>query len=131
MASVLAADPVRDVAVLWIDPKVVTSVRPVPLGCAQATKPPVVDGQELFTIGAPLRGQKGMTSGTVSQLEPHAIVSDFILTLGSAGGPVFTAGGGVIGLTSIVDDDDGAGVGTPGSSGSTMRATSSRTRRKR
>ena len=34
-ASVLAADPVRDVAVLWIDPKVAASVRPVPLGCAQ------------------------------------------------------------------------------------------------
>src|ERR1700682_97743 len=40
-ASVLAADPVRDVAVLWIDPKVVAAFRSVPLGCAQATKPPV------------------------------------------------------------------------------------------
>ena len=35
-ASVLAADPARDVAVLWIDPKVAASVRPVPLGCASA-----------------------------------------------------------------------------------------------
>jgi S1-C subfamily serine protease len=103
-ASVLAADPVRDVAVLWIDPRVAASVRSVPLGCAQAAKPPVVDGQELFTIGAPLREQKGMTSGTVSRVEPHAIVSDFRLASGSAGGPVFTAGGGVVGITSIVDD---------------------------
>jgi hypothetical protein len=63
-----------------------------------------VDGQELFTIGAPLREQKGMTSGTVSRVEPHAIVSDFRLASGSAGGPVFTAGGGVVGITSIVDD---------------------------
>src|SRR5947207_778975 len=92
-ASVLAADPVRDVAVLRIDPKVAASVRPVPLGCAQAAKPPVVEGQELFTIGAPLREQKDMTSGTVSQVEPHSIVSDFRLASGSAGGPVFTAGG--------------------------------------
>jgi S1-C subfamily serine protease len=103
-ASVLAADPVRDVAVLWIDPRVAASLRSVPLGCAQAAKPPVVDGQELFTIGAPLREQKGMTSGTVSRVEPHAIVSDFRLASGSAGGPVFTAGGGVVGITSIVDD---------------------------
>jgi S1-C subfamily serine protease len=103
-ARVLAVDPVRDVAVLWIDPKVVASVRPVPLGCAQAAKPPVVDGQELFTIGAPLREQKGMTSGRVSHVEPHAIVSDFILAPGSAGGPVFTAGGGVVGITSVADD---------------------------
>ena len=105
-ASVLAADPVRDVAVLWIDPRVAASLRPVPLGCAQAAKPPVVDGQELFTIGAPLREQKGMTSGTVSRVEPHAIVADFRLAPGSAGGPVFTAGGGVVGITSIVDDKD-------------------------
>jgi len=103
-ASVLAADPVRDVAVLWIDPKVAASVRPVPLGCAQASKPPVVDGQELFTIGAPLREQKGMTSGTVSRVESHAIVSDFRLASGSAGGPVFTAGGSVVGITSIMDE---------------------------
>ena len=56
--GVLAADPARDVAVLWIDPKVAASVRPVPLGCAQAAKPAVVDGQEIFTIGAPLREEK-------------------------------------------------------------------------
>ncbi len=103
-ASVLAADPVRDVAVLWIDPRVVASSRPVPLGCAEAATPPVVDGQKLFAIGAPLREQKGITSGTVSRVEPHAILSDFWLTSGSAGGPVFTAGGSVVGITSIVDD---------------------------
>jgi S1-C subfamily serine protease len=103
-ARVLAADPVRDVAVLWIDPGVAASLRPVPLGCAQAAKPPVVEGQELFTIDAPLRVQKGMSSGTASRVDPHAIVSDFRLASGSEGGPVFTAGGGVVGITSIGDD---------------------------
>ena len=110
-ASVLAADPVRDVAVLWIDPRAAASMRSVPLGCAQAAKPPVVDGQELFTIGAPLREQKSMTSGTVSRVEPHAIVADFRLAPGSAGGPVFTAGGGVVGITSIVDDKSESRLG--------------------
>jgi S1-C subfamily serine protease len=102
-ARVLAADPVRDVAVLWIDPTVVASLRSVPLGCADAAAPPVVDGQEIFTIGAPLRGPKRMTPGTVSRVEPHAITSDLGLASGSAGGPVFTAGGGVVGITSVVD----------------------------
>ena len=105
-ARVLAVDPVRDVAVLWIDPKVAASVRPVPLGCGQAAKPSVADGQALFTISAPLREQKGMTSGTVSRVEPHSIESDFGLAPGSAGGPVFTAGGGVVGITSVVDNKD-------------------------
>jgi S1-C subfamily serine protease len=103
-ASVLAADSVRDVAVLWIDPRVAASMRSVPLGCAQAARPPVMDGQELFTIGSPLGEQKDMTSGTVSRVEPHAILTDLRLASGSSGGPVFTAGGGVVGLTSIVDD---------------------------
>src|SRR5204862_4105541 len=78
-ASILVADPMRDVAVLWIDPRVAAALRPVPLGCAQAAKPPdiVHAGQELFTIDAPLREQKGLTSGTVSRVEPHAIVADF------------------------------------------------------
>ena len=89
-ASVLVADPVRDVAVLWIDPETVASVRPVPLGCAQTTKPIVVDGQKIFAIGAPLGQQKGPASGTVSRVEAHAIVSDLGIASGGAGGPVFT-----------------------------------------
>jgi len=39
-ARVLAADSVRDVAVLWIDPKAIASARPVPLGCGPAAPPP-------------------------------------------------------------------------------------------
>ena len=44
---------------------------------------------------------KGMSSGTVNRVEQHAIASDFILAAGTLGGPVFTADGGVIGLTSV------------------------------
>jgi S1-C subfamily serine protease len=104
-ASVLAADPRLDVAILWIDPRI-ASVRPLPLGCAQAAKPPVVDGQEIFTLGAPLREPKGMTSGTVSRVEAHGIEADLVLATGSAGGPVFTRRGGVVGITSFVDEKD-------------------------
>ncbi len=105
-ASVLVADATRDVAVLWVDPRAVASVRPVPLACEPAGKPSLVDGQELFTIGAPLRGQKGMTSGVVGRVQPHALTSDVVLARGSFGGPVFTADGRVIGITSAVDDKD-------------------------
>src|SRR5206468_5771878 len=98
--------PARDVAVLWINPDVVASVRPVPLGCAQAITPPVVIGQEIFTIGIPLRQQKGITPGTVSRADPHGIVADFRLARGGAGGPVFTADARVIGITSLMDEKD-------------------------
>jgi S1-C subfamily serine protease len=104
-ASVLAADAVRDIAILRIDPKVLASARPVPLACGQPRKP-VAAGQELFTIGTPLRGPKSAAQGTISRVEAHAIVSDLILATGSAGGPVFSAGGDLIGLTTVADDGD-------------------------
>jgi S1-C subfamily serine protease len=103
---VLTADSVRDVAVLWIDPTVAASVRSVPLGCAQQAKPSIAGGQEIFAISAPLREQKGMTSATVSRVEPHSIASDLTLATGSTGGPVFAAAGAVIGITSIDGDED-------------------------
>jgi S1-C subfamily serine protease len=99
-ATVLMADAARDVAVLWINPAAVSSVRPVPLGCADA-KPSVTDGQKVFAIQAPLVQEKGPTSGTVSQLGAHAFVADLALSSGGAGGPVFNPSGAVIGLTSV------------------------------
>jgi len=104
-ARVLVSDPARDVAILWIDAKA-AAAPPLPLGCAQAPKPSVAAGQELFTISAPLREARSMESGTVTRVDPHAIVSELMLAPGSAGGPVFTAAGGVIGITSLVDDKD-------------------------
>jgi S1-C subfamily serine protease len=101
-ARILVADPVRDVAVLWIDPTAVRSVRPVPLGCALQAQPVVVNGQKVFAIEAPLLQQKGTTSGTVSGLETHTFVSD--LGISSDGGPVFTGDGSVVGISSVVDE---------------------------
>jgi S1-C subfamily serine protease len=105
-ASVLATDSARDAAVLWINPVAAASVRPVPLGCGQPAKP-VTEGQEIITIGAPLGQQNGPEFGIVSSVEAHAIVSDFNLPTGSAGGPVFAAGGSVVGITSLDEEKDG------------------------
>jgi S1-C subfamily serine protease len=99
-ARVLEADAARDVAVLWIDPKAIGSTRVVPLGCAPPAKPPLTEGQSIFTIGWPLSEPKGLNSGAVSRVEGRAIVTNFILGEGSAGGPVFDAHGAVVGLTS-------------------------------
>lgn len=107
-ARVLVSDEMRDVAVLWIDPTALASARPVPLACGQATRPSVAVGQQVFAIGAPLREPKGMTSGTVTRVERHTIGSDLRLLAGSAGGPAFAAGGGVVGITSFSTDDEGS-----------------------
>lgn len=111
-ARVLAADAERDVAVLWVDPTAVAGVRPVPLACTPAAKPPEEDA-EIFTIGEPLRGEKDMTSGLVRAVKPNEIAADLILPSGSAGGPVFTANGVLVGLTSFVVGPEDSGQPDP------------------
>jgi len=108
--SVVVADPARDVAVLRIDSQALASARPLPLECMQS-KPPVADGQQIFTISVPLRQQKGITPGAASRQGAHAIASDFALASGSTGGPVFTAGGVVVGMTSVGDEQGGRSRG--------------------
>lgn len=105
-ARVLVADPARDVAVLWIHREVVAAVRPVPLGCELPARPAVANGQAIFTIGAPLRGLKDLTAGTVTAVAPQAISANFRFDAGAPGGPVFAADGSVIGMTSTADDNN-------------------------
>ena len=103
---VLATNTERDVALVRVDAKSIESLKPVPMGCGQPARKPVTEGQEVFTIGAPLRQNKGMTSGLVLSVGPHAMESDFRLSSGGAGGPVFTADGTLLGLTSVVAESD-------------------------
>ena len=102
-ATVLAVDPTRDVAILWVNPSVMTSLRPLPLGCGQ-TRPSVTNGQELYAIGAEMTGHKGLTPGDVTGVGPRLLLSDLALASASAGGPVFTAGS-LIGFTTVDDRD--------------------------
>jgi S1-C subfamily serine protease len=104
-ARVLVADRVRDVAVLWIDPVSTASVRPVPLDCVNGVNPRFSAGQRVVAIGAPLRWQKDVSFGEV-RVEAHATVANLWFAPGSAGGPVFSTGGTVLGLSSGVDDDN-------------------------
>jgi hypothetical protein len=47
-----------------------------------------------------------MTTGTVTQVDPHTIAADVRLERGSAGGPAFAADGGVVGITSPAEKND-------------------------
>jgi S1-C subfamily serine protease len=102
-ATVLGMDAVRDVAILWVNPSVVTSLKPLPLGCGQA-RPPVSNGRELYAIGTDVTGQKRLTLGDVTGTGPRLILSDLRLARASTGGPVFAAGG-LVGFTTVDDRD--------------------------
>ena len=105
-ATVLLSNPDKDVAVLRINPAPASSLRPIPLGCAEASGPSVIKDQEIVTIGSPLRETRGPAFGAVSGVDAHALATDLAIPFGSSGGPVFTSGGSVVGLTSLVDDDE-------------------------
>jgi hypothetical protein len=109
-AQVVVSDTARDVAILSINPAVVASAPPAPLDCATAAASAITEGQALVAIDTPARGQKSLATGNARELKPH-LVADFVLDAGAAGGPVLTAGGDVVGLTTPVDERDGAARG--------------------
>ena len=106
---VVAAEPGRDVAIIRLDPGALAGVSPVPLECASPSAAPLSTGQGVFTIGRSRREPVRVTAGTLGRVGPHALETDFYLEAGSAGGPVFSIDGTVVGITSVVDGSDGRG----------------------
>jgi S1-C subfamily serine protease len=104
--TVVAADPQRDIAIVRIDPSAMASMRPVPLGCPRGSASAAVRGQEIFALAAPLRQQKDWTPGTVSRVDARTIAADLSLATGGTGGPVFTASGDLVGITTLPDERD-------------------------
>lgn len=103
-ARVVSADATRDVALLLVDPAIVAGRAPLPLPCPPAAAPPLDDGQEIVTLGVPLRSQSDVVRGEVTALNPRTIETDLRLSFGAAGGPVFNQQGAVVGLTSAPAD---------------------------
>ena len=105
-STVLVSDQARDVAILWIAPASVASVHPLPLGCGETAQTTVANGEDVFTIGAPLRGDKVLETGRANSVTLRTMAADFDLNFGGAGGPVFAAAGGVIGIASLPNERD-------------------------
>lgn len=109
--TVVHADPQRDIAIVRIDPAAMAAMRPVPLGCPSSNAAPVAPGQEIFTLAAPLRQRKGWTPGTVTRVDTHTLASELSLATGGIGGPVFTASGDLVGITTLPDEREESGRG--------------------
>lgn len=99
----LLADPEKDIAVIWTDLSAYPKAIVAPLATEAPDEPTAVEGERVFTIGSPLSQQKSMTTGIVSKVEPHAIISDVRIDHGNSGGPLFNSLGQVIGITTFVD----------------------------
>ncbi len=104
--TVVETDAQRDIAIVRIDPTVMAAMKPVPLGCPRASASPVAREQEIFTLAAPLRQNKGWTPGIVTRTDARIIMADLSLATGGTGGPVFTATGDLVGITALPDERD-------------------------
>src|SRR4029077_8139562 len=98
-ARLLAANPGKDIAVLWVSLQAFPEAVIAPLVPSEAAAQVVV-GESVFTIGSPMGREKVLTSGVISKVERTSIFSDININPGSSGGPLFNLRGEVAGITS-------------------------------
>src|SRR5713226_4831860 len=111
VAKLIAADPQKDVALLSVNIAALPNASPAPLYRPGAGRTAVQEGERVFTIGSPLSLDKIITTGIVSKVEPHTIMSDININPGNSGGPLFNGAGQVIGLTTFgTRGESGPGV---------------------
>jgi S1-C subfamily serine protease len=111
-ATLLASDPTKDVAVLWVNFSNIPEAHAAPL-LARGDLP-AEEGERVFTIGSPLHQSKVMTTGIVSKIDQRVIISDVNVNPGNSGGPLFNSKARVIGITTF---GDVSRPGFPGISG--------------
>ena len=96
--TVVATDRVRDVAFVRVNPAAIDGAA-VPMACDAPAS--VADGAQIVTLGTPFGEPTALMTGDVVAVSGQAITADLALVPGSAGGPVFTAEGAFLGLTSL------------------------------
>jgi S1-C subfamily serine protease len=111
VATVLAFNSEKDVAVLWVNPSAFPEMITAPIAKSDTGKESVVEGERVFTIGSPLSQRKILTSGVASKIEARAIISDININHGNSGGPLFNSVGEVVGITTFRESGPGvAGI---------------------
>ena len=117
-ARLLGFDVYSDVAVLRVDPSN-HALTPVPLGASQD----VVVGEPVAAIGSPFGNESSLTVGVVSAVGRSiasltscydlgdAIQTDAPINRGNSGGPLFDAGGDVIGINAQIRSSSGNAEG--------------------
>lgn len=110
-ARLIAADAEKDVALLWANMSALPGATPAVLARSSGGYAPVQEGERVFTIGSPLSLDKIITTGIVSKVDAHTIMSDVNINPGNSGGPLFNNAGHVVGLTTFgTSADRGPGV---------------------
>lgn len=117
-ATVVGADPSRDIAVLKLDaPKeVLKGLKHVEIGDTST----LFVGQKVFALGNPFGLDHSLSSGIISGLNrelaedggvriKNAIQSDCSINPGNSGGPLLASNGKVVGINTAIADPTGKG----------------------
>ncbi|MGX9352196.1 trypsin-like peptidase domain-containing protein [Shimia sp. W99] len=104
VATVVARDPVRDIAILSVSESG-TFLRPTPVGTTEL-------GQVVYAIGAPYGVEFSLSRGIISALERQIeanvpmrmIQHDAAVNPGSSGGPLMDMSGRLVGMNSQIAD---------------------------
>jgi S1-C subfamily serine protease len=112
-AKVLASDPQKDVAVLWVNLSALPDAAVAKIAKGSLEEPALIEGERVMTIGSPLSQRKIMTTGIASKIEERAIISDININPGNSGGPLFNSVGEVVGITTF-EESSRSGPGISG-----------------
>ena len=105
-ARVLPSERSRDVAIVRVDPSLLTTRPALALACPPSRALSLDDGHAIASITVPHEGEKELVRGQVTALQPRRVETDMRLPFGGAGGPVFNDAGAVVGLTSMAVERD-------------------------
>lgn len=112
-ARVVASDATREVAILAITPGLLGTRPALSLGC-DAAPVALERGDRVSALSLPVRGQPNTATGTVRRVRTGPLLAEFDYALGSVGGPVFSADGTLLGLTSLAEGgEEDASIETP------------------
>jgi trypsin-like peptidase len=103
---VLAADRTKNVAVIWIEPSLVSALPPAKLGYKNDATA-LAEGQDVFAVDPSVLDHKRLASGRLTRIETAALETDIRLEDEASGVPILAGSGAIIGITSG-DDRRGA-----------------------
>ena len=101
---VVASDPNKTLAIVWIDPQAAASAKAMTLGYGHGDAAAVSEHDKVYSIEGSAADTKSLISGTVDRVTAHTISSDVPLGRDSNGAPLFTATGAVVAITTAADE---------------------------
>jgi S1-C subfamily serine protease len=115
VAQLVARDHDGDLVLLRINPNACPDCPHLRIARPDSTGTTVVPGERVIAVGFPLHQLSTVTSGIVSSVREHAIISDVNINHGNSGGPLLNGAGEVVGVNTFADLSESGGPGISGS----------------